>query len=252
MCGWSWSLPLGTGRAAGLAFLFANGSPGTPPRGHRALRTVIAWLCEDKSHERDEHSSTRTQSVGEGVWIFKRQQSSCLRLALLTWDSFCLPVHKAGPADNLSSLVCFNLSSLYSLWLLTSILTTDHIILMFMYSKFIAGSGYLLDTVHRCCLQEGGQDDLHLPDRRTLPSISLKAPRALWRHSSNQGDMAGNSPESGNKRNKEKRGQLWFNCVFLLFFSFIHNWRAMLTRLDTWSRVWSNFLVSRSWISLPV
>lgn len=59
-CGWQKSLPLGTGAAAGLAVFRADGSQGALLRSHRALGTVITWLCKNKSHERDTQSGSHT------------------------------------------------------------------------------------------------------------------------------------------------------------------------------------------------
>lgn len=62
-----------------------------------------------------------------------------------------------------------------------------------------------MGMVHPVCPSKEGQDDLHLPDRRNLPSIHLMAQRAPQHHNSNQGDKAGNPPERGNERDKERK-----------------------------------------------
>lgn len=102
-----------------------------------------------------------------------------------------------------------------------------------------------MDTVHLGCLSKEGQDDLHPPDRRNLPSILLRALRAPKHYSSNQGDMAGNPPERGNERDKEReiksknlllQSQLWFHSII-----------SFETRL----RVWLDCLMSMSWMSFP-
>lgn len=57
------------------------------------------------------------------------------------------------------------------------------------------------------CLSKEGQDDLHPPDRRSLPSILLKVLRDPQHCNSNQGDTVGNPPERGNERDREEERQ---------------------------------------------
>ncbi|TNN46569.1 hypothetical protein EYF80_043243 [Liparis tanakae] len=53
----------------------------------------------------------------------------------------------------------------------------------------------------------GGRVDPNPPDRRNLPGIFQKAPRAPRPRSSNRGDIAGNPPEKGNEERKNERGR---------------------------------------------
>lgn len=205
--GRSRSLPLGTGTAAALAFLSANGSPRTLPRCRRAPRTVMAWLCEDKSHIRDEHSHKGVEERVEGG-VSTRQM-----FIFGPVNPFFVLFFNQPAVDLVVCLIkdlLFFVLFCFCLWAVVAV--------------FDLYADYLSDTVRRCGPRAEGQDDLPLPDRRSPRRIFQKALRGPWRCSSSRANTAGNSPGGENQRVK---GQLWFHCVWLPT-TLKHNSRLML------------------------